>query len=508
MSTPEKVLVIGAGIGGLCTALLLAPSGREIVMVERDGPLGTSDPDELFHNWKRNGVAHLRQSHAFLARLRKIMKDEHPALLEQLLANGVRELPFDVWLTEQQQANYEAAPEDADLTIITSRRTTLEMTMRRYVETLPNVKLLCGFRVERLITHKEDGGVLDVSGIEGVQDGKPVTLTADIIVDTSGKGGRSINQLIAEGANIAEESETAGILYFTRHYRLRPGQIEPDRTSNPPASGDLGYLKFGVFPGDNGNFSITLAVPEVELELRQAIVDPEIFHGITLMLPGLHPWTNAERSEPVGKVIGMGDLVSRWRDMVVDGKATTHGYFALGDTLVRTNPLYGRGCSFAAVSAQALRKVLDTHRGSEERALAYHEAIKRELRPFYINQRTQDRAAIKEARRALTPGQKQRLRARLTKSFVKDGIEIAIRSDTRLLREALRGFHMLEHPEAWLKRPRNLAGVLYYWARGKRRNAAAYRPDPGPERQHMLAALKIDHQADIDRIAAEPSKVA
>ena len=96
MSTAEKILVIGAGIGGLCTALLLAPSGREIVMVERDGPLGTSDPDELFHNWKRNGVAHLRQSHAFLARLRKIMKDEHPALLDQLLATGVRELPFDV----------------------------------------------------------------------------------------------------------------------------------------------------------------------------------------------------------------------------------------------------------------------------------------------------------------------------------------------------------------------------------------------------------------------------
>ena len=99
----EKVLVIGAGIGGLCTALMLAPSGREIVMIERDGPLDTSDPDELFRNWKRNGVAHLRQSHAFLARLRVIMKEEHPALIDQLLANGVRELPFDIWLTEQQE---------------------------------------------------------------------------------------------------------------------------------------------------------------------------------------------------------------------------------------------------------------------------------------------------------------------------------------------------------------------------------------------------------------------
>lgn len=504
----EKVLVIGAGIGGLCTALMLSPSKRDIVIIERDGPLDTSDPDELFRNWKRNGVAHLRQSHAFLARLRVIMKEEHPALIDQLLANGVRELPFDIWLTEQQQDGYRPEPQDEELTMITSRRTTLEMTMRHYVEALPNVKLICGFRVERLLTRKGEDGILEVNGVEGMLDGVHTAVTADIVVDASGKGGRGIKQLIDEGARIAEESESAGILYFTRHYRLLPGQTEPDRRTNPPASGDLGYLKFGVFPGDNGNFSITLAVPEVETELRQAIVDPEIFHAITLMLPGLLPWTNAGRSEPTGKVIGMGDLVSRWRDMVVDGKPAARGYFALGDTLVRTNPLFGRGCSFAAVSAQSLRKVLDCHNDPTERAIAFHAAVKAELHPFYLNQRRQDRAAIKEARRALTPGQRPRWRTRLTKSFIKDGIEIAIRSDTKLLRAALRGFHMLEQPDAWLRRPRNLAGVLYYWARGKRRNAAAYRPDPGPEREAMLRSLQINYQADIDRIAIERAKAA
>lgn len=504
----EKILIIGAGIGGLCSALLLAPSGREIVMIERDGPLDSSDPDVIFRDWKRNGVAHLRQSHAFLARLRMIMKEEHPALLDQLLAHGARELPFDIWLTDLQEEAYQPAPEDEDLTIITSRRTTLEMTMRRYVEGLPNVTLHCGFRVDRLITRKAQDGVLEVSGVEGTLDGVPTRLEADVIVDASGKGGRGIKQLMDEGALITEEFETAGILYFTRHYRLLPGQVEPDRKSNPPASGDVGYIKFGVFPGDNGNFSITLAVPEVELELRQAVVDPDIFHAITLMLPGLQPWTNAERSEPTGKVIGMGDLVSRWRNMVVEGKPATRGYFAVGDTVVRTNPLYGRGCSFAAVSAQSLRRVLDAHSNPDARALAYHQALEKELLPFYLAQRKQDRAAIKEARRALTPGAEPRWRARLTKSFVTDGVEIAIRSDTKLLRAALRGFHMLEHPEAWLMRPRNLAGVLYYWARGKKRNAAAYRPKPGPEREAMLRALRIDHQADIDRIAAERAMAA
>lgn len=504
----ETVIVIGAGIAGLCTALMLAPSGRTVTLLERDGPIGDSSPDELFRDWRRTGVGHVRQSHAFLARLRSIVKAQHPELLEQLASYGVRDLTFEAMLTEAQQARYKPLPEDSDLTIITSRRTTLEMAMRRYVETLANVTIRSGFLVKRLVSSKAGDGVVDVTGVEGERDGRPETLTADIIVDASGKNGFTIEQLIEEGALIREESESAGILYFTRHYRLLPGQDEPSRHDNPPPSGDLGFLKFGVFPGDNGNFSITLAVPEIELEIRKSILNPDIFHRITLMLPGLSPWTNETRSEATSKVYGMGDLVSRWRELVVDGKPATRNYFAIGDTLVRTNPLYGRGCSFAAVSAELLRRTLDESPDPATRALAFHQRLEAELRPFYLTQRRQDRSAIRRARQALTPGYRPGLRARLMQSFIDDGVRIAVRSDVKLLRAAMRGFHMLEHPDKWLGKPGNLAKVLYYWARGKRLNAAAYPPVAGPERHEMLAALNIDHTADMVRASAPQALAA
>ena len=140
----------------------------------------------------------------------------------------------------------------------------------------------------------------------------------------------------------------------------------------------------------------------------------------------------------MGRVHGMGDLVSRWRDLVVDGKPLVRGYFALGDILVRTNPLYGRGCSFAAVSAQALRQSLDRSPDPQARALDYHQRIEAELRPYYINQRAQDRSAIKRARQALTPGHRKGLRAKLVEGFFEDGVSIALRSDVTLLRQALR----------------------------------------------------------------------
>ena len=71
----ERVLVIGAGMAGLWTALALGPTGREVVLLERDPPPPAGDADAAFVDWNRRGVGHLRHSHAFLARLRLIIRD-------------------------------------------------------------------------------------------------------------------------------------------------------------------------------------------------------------------------------------------------------------------------------------------------------------------------------------------------------------------------------------------------------------------------------------------------
>lgn len=492
----ETVVVIGAGIAGLCCALALASEERRLILLERDAPPPDSDPDEAFRGWKRTGVGHLRQSHAFLARLRNLFRSDHPQLLEDLAAAGVRDLPFEGMITELQRPTYRPAPADAELTIITSRRTTLELVMRRYVERLPNVEIRSSVFVRELLVERTAEGPLRVVGVRGDAAGAPTDIPADLVVDGAGKGGDLVDQLREAGASIPEFSESAGILYFTRHYRLKPGRTEPPRIGNPPASGDLGFLKFGVFPGDNGCFSITMCTPEIEYELRKAIVNPEMFQRMAMLLPGLAPWVNADQAEPTSKVFGMGDLICRWRDLVVEGEPAALGYFAIGDNLARTNPLYGRGCSFAAVAAWRLREVLDASGDPRARAIAYHDAVWQELRPFFTLMLKQDRDALKRARAALTPGYRSSLRGRLTKSFAEDGVAIAVRSDVDLLRQAMRGFHMLEHPEAWLKKPGNLARVVRYWARGKRRNARAYPPKAGPGREEMMRALGLDPEAD------------
>ena len=188
----------------------------------------------------------------------------------------------------------------------------------------------------------------------------------------------------------------------------------------------------------------------------------------------------------------MGDLTSRWREMAPGGRAVVRNLFAVGDSVIRANPLFGRGCSFAAVEAHLLRDVLAETNLPDARADLYARALRRELRPFFDEMRTRDREAAGRARRIMSGDTASRtLRRRLAKWLIEDGIAVAVRRDTDLLRDALRAFHMLEPPRAWLARPRNLAKIAATLARGRRANAA-YRPRPaGPNRPQMFERLGL-----------------
>jgi len=491
----ENIVIVGAGIAGLGAALALGRPGRHITLLDQDPPPPEGEADEVFRDWNHRGVAQLRHSHAFLARLHNLLRTRYPALVEDLRTAGVREITFRDGLPHTLRDSYQPIPEDDDLTILTSRRTTMEMVIRRWVQANAAVTIETGVKVEGL-THVAGSSPVQVTGVavvrttaEGVE--ARGTVTADVVIDASGRRSIFPRWLRELGAEVTEESSDAGILYYTRHYRLNAGQIEPER-GVVPGAGDLGYLKYGVFPADNGCFSITLAVPTPEAELRRLMTRAEVFQQVCMTLPGLVPWVNEERAKATSDVFGMGGLRNRYMHFVKDGMPAALNFFAVGDAFLFSNPLSGRGCSQGILHSHLLADVLDTVTDPRERMLQYEAVTAKELRPFYDSGVQQDNAAIRRAQAAMAVVPRpMRLKARLMKSFTEDAIIPASRGDLGVLRALSRGFHMLEPPALAFRRLDVLLPILRFWLMGKARKAPFYTPRMGPERSEMRSLLGL-----------------
>ncbi len=484
----ERIAVVGAGIAGLGVAMALARADREIMVIDRDPP-APANVETAFDTWERKGVTQLRHSHVFLGCLVTLIRDKHPRLHDMLRKAGAREFDFQAALPVRLLDGYIPSPEDRDLAFLFSRRTTLEHVMRAYVESLPGVRFLTETGVRSLVIDKSSGQT-KVTGLVADRNGAAETIGADIVIDASGRNTILIDALRDAGIAIDEEKSPAGILYFTRHYRLREGQEEPPRDAQPGA-GDLGYIKYGVFAADNRHFSITLAVPEIETKLRTATLDPATFDAICLKIPGAARWMNAERAEPVTKVFGMGNLHNVWRRFVKAGEPAVLNFFAVGDAALRTNPLYGRGCSSSMMHAHILADVMSETADPKARALAFEARTRKALRPFWDVIVKQDLGAIRRAKSEQNPGYKPRFKARLIKSFAEDAVGPATRADLRVYRAIMKGFHMIEAPAAWLRHPLVVARVLVMWLTPKRWKRDFYQPKLGPARHEMLAELGL-----------------
>jgi phytoene dehydrogenase-like protein len=51
-----EVLVLGAGLNGLATAMLLAGDGHTVTVLERDAAEPAGGADDLWEGWRRQGV--------------------------------------------------------------------------------------------------------------------------------------------------------------------------------------------------------------------------------------------------------------------------------------------------------------------------------------------------------------------------------------------------------------------------------------------------------------------
>jgi len=366
----QHAVVVGAGIGGLTTALALGRAGHRVTVIERDVVPSVDSPDAAFEA-DRRGAPQVHQTHGFLARLQVLLRDRFPDVFADLLAAGGLTMPTTANLGDPR-------PGDEDLQVLITRRTTLDWVIRHAAEVQPGVDIRSGSGVTSLVADTS-GKVPVVTGVR-LDDG--TTIDADFVVAANGRRSPAPEWLAAIGVDVPETVRESGLMYVSRWYRLPPEKaVEFD----PKLGGDLGFVKFLGVPGDGGTLSVTLAIRTDDTDLRNALCDDDRFDLACRSLPGPDQFFVDGALEPLGGVRPMGGLLNRVRRFSNDaGEPSVLGFHALGDAHTCTNPLYGRGCSLAVVQAVLLADALAEHpNDARARATAYEAASAREVVPWF-----------------------------------------------------------------------------------------------------------------------------
>ncbi|KAB1947295.1 FAD-binding oxidoreductase [Micromonospora sp. ALFpr18c] len=363
----NRVVVLGGSITALFAASALSEGYREVVLVDRD---------ELIDVWDaRRGAPQGRHINGLIARGSRAMEDLFPEITAQMVTAGcpLTDLAGTVkWYMNGRPL----AQTRAGLTCVAARRPVMEAHVRRRIAALKNVTFMERTDITGLVFSTDKSRVIGARVQRQGEGNREETLTADLVVDATGRGSRTPVWLEAQGyQRVPEEGTKIGLGYVTRHYKLRHDPFGTSHSIISVASPD--NPRGAIFTkSDGGRVELTTygimgdhppTDPEGFNQFVKSLSAPEIYEGISdaepLDDPVLFkfPTTLRRRYE----------LMSRFPD----------GLLVLGDAVCTPNPVFAQAQTLAALEALALRDLLRT--GQAPRSKEFMRTVGRIIDPAW-----------------------------------------------------------------------------------------------------------------------------
>lgn len=342
-----RAIVIGGSIAGLLAARVLSEYHDQVLIIERDvlpeEPVNRSGTPQAFH------------VHRLQPRGKLILESLFPGFTDELLDHGAFSMLGTLVKITNGYGDVEFPIPEKDAAW---SRALLEWALRKRVKTSANVQFSTGQEVIGLQVASNQARVTGIYMRERGQLEQQTALTADLVIDASGRSSKLNQWLGSLGYNLAEPERLKTALgYTTAYYR-----------SSSVAANGRGLV--GIDPQPARGLGAGAIIP-VENDTTMALL---FYAG------GQYPSTDAAGfkqglSQLGGTVLAemlqdaemtveprgyrMPECVRQHYELVEQWPA---GLLAVGDAFCYFDPIYGQGMTVAAIEAETLAQCLSEQR--------------------------------------------------------------------------------------------------------------------------------------------------